>query len=105
MLTMFDLTHVNKFAKELVEELNRVKVNGIARDDKPQQIQKRIDRLIERAAHFEREHELNVYKRAQLLSQVRKGLDAERWNQNDVEALVRQLMTHRLKQSAGSTSR
>lgn len=102
MLAMFDLTQVNKFTVEFVHDLNRVRVNGIARRDKPPQIQKRIDKLIERAADFDKEHRLNVYKKAQLLSQIREGLDAEGWAKEDVELVVRRLMTLRLKPSEGS---
>lgn len=96
----FDLTEVRAHAAGLVEDLHRVKAGGTARGDKMAQTGKRIEKLLEQAADFEREKRLNFYKKARLLADVREGLTGKGWVAADTEAIINQLLTNRLRRTS-----
>ena len=104
MLSMFDLSKVKNFTAELVDDLHRIKANGIARRDKPAQINKRFEKTINAAIEFEQEQKLNVYKKAQFLILVRSGLASKAWSKDDIERVVQQLLTRRLQKPAKPAS-
>jgi hypothetical protein len=95
----FDLSEVRTFAEGLVADLSRVRSGGVARADKTGSIAKRMERLIDQAAVFEREHRLNFYKKAQMISIVRSGLSAENWPAEDVEKIIQRLLTSPLRRT------
>ncbi len=93
----FDLTDVKGHAAQLVEDLHRLKTGGTARGDKMAQTGKRIEKVLEAAAHFEQTHKLNIYKKAKLISLVREELVARQWDAADIDAINDQLLTSRLR--------
>ena len=99
-LAWLDLTEVKEHAAKLVEELHRIKAGGTARGDKMVQIGKRMEKVLGDAAQFEHSRKLNFYKKAQLLTAVRAGLAAKDWATADTEAIITQLLTHRLRKPA-----
>lgn len=99
-----DLSEVRAFATHFVEDLCRARSGGIARGDKPEQIAKRFEKLLEKAALFEREHRLNFYKKAQLVAQVRRGLSDKAWQPADVEFIAQRLIVDRLRKGATPTT-
>lgn len=99
-LAWLDLTEVKKHAAKLVEDLHRIKTGGAARGDKLAVVGKRIDKALEDAAQFELSQSLNIYKKAQLLSSVREGLAGKKWEPADIEAIVHQMLTFRLRKAS-----
>lgn len=89
----FDLSEVKIFAASFVEDFCRIRSSGTARGDKPAQIAKRIDRLLQDAAAFERARKLNFYKKAQLVSLVREGLSVRSVSADEIESVGRRLLS------------
>ncbi len=102
MIPWFDLTEVKVFAARFVEDLCRIRSSGAARGDKPAQIAKRIDKLMQDAVTFERTHKLNFYKKAQLVSLVRSGLSERAIPTDEIESVSRHLLGTPLATVAGA---
>ncbi len=92
----FNLSEVKVFAASFVNDFCRIRSGGAARGDKPAQIAKRIDKLLEDAAIFERTHKLNFYKKAQFVSLVRGGLEGRSIPPEDIHSISQRLLTTRL---------
>lgn len=97
LISWLDTREVTRFVGPFIEELHRIKSGGAARGDKIQQVGRRIDKLLDSAASFERAQRLNVYQKARLLTAVREGLASKHWSQADTEAIVQQLLLVRLQ--------
>jgi hypothetical protein len=102
-ISWFDISEVKAFTASLVEDLARTQSGGVTRGDKPAQVARRIDKLLENAADFERGKRLNIYKKAQLLSHVRRGLAGKAWSSADIESIIQRLVMSRLTGGNDST--
>lgn len=91
-IAWLDLSEVKSFAESFVDHFCRIRAGGMARGDKPAKIAKRLDKLLEEAAVFERTRKLNFYKKAQLVSQVRSGLSERSIPAEEVESVGQRLL-------------
>ncbi len=97
-----DISEVKTFSARFVEDLCRIRSSGMARGDKPAQIAKRIDKLLEDAAAFERTRKLNFYKKAQLVSLVRDGLEQRSIPSEEIHSVSQRLLAMRLVLAPGA---
>jgi hypothetical protein len=99
-ISWLDISEVKAYSETLVEDLNRAQSSGIARGDKYAQLAKRVDRLLDGAITFEREKQLNIYKKAQLITMVKQGLEGKGWSREAIATVANRLTTHRLRRTA-----
>lgn len=91
-----DLTDVRQFVTEMVADLDVARSKSIARGDKGNRIDTRVERILGRAAAFESEHSLNIYRKAKMVSLLRAGLQERRWPTAHVDDIVNRVLLQRL---------
>ena len=91
-ISWFDTTELEEFARSLAEEYKRhLKVEGGGAKKQVRQGQA-LDRVLQKAADYNRKQGINVYKKAKLLDAIRSCFGEAGIPEADVEDFVRRLM-------------
>lgn len=95
-----DTTAVRAFAESIVTDYDRLRRSATLRDNSPEKLRQRQEKLVERFEQFRREHKPNFYQKAKMIQTAQEGLRTRGFSEAEISEFLNAAMTLPLRRSA-----
>jgi hypothetical protein len=91
-LGWFDTSEVTSFAKSIAEEYGRLRKSTVVRMDSAEKRAQKFDKLVRKVGEFNKAKQLNFYKKAKLMNEIKFGLRGQNVPEPEISTFVNSLL-------------
>jgi hypothetical protein len=87
-----DTSEGSKFAEQIATDYDKLRRSVVVRGDDSDKRARKFEKLAKRVEEFHREHRLNFYQKAKMLSDIKAGMSLYGIEQEEISAFLRALL-------------